>query len=358
VLKGGAFFMSENRRKTPVRERKGKSYVKERKTMVSNVSMVQELTFDEALELFVTAKKAEGMRPRTIHDYYKHMEWFRRFLSEFYPDVTTIQQLTPEVIRSYITYMKDERSPYEGDERREKAIKGLSVNTINIRLRTLRVMCRFWYSEGYLSANPMEKIKLLKSDSVDDLTGFTDTEIKKLLGAVDTRQYSGFRDKIIMLLLLDTGIRINELVNIRIEHLDTKRLTLTIPAEVAKNRKSRDIPVSRKVMKMITELHEENKQYFDEQDYVFLTAYGEPMIPDTFRRRLWKYAEEAGVERATPHMFRHTFSREYLLNGGDIFTLQRILDHADITTTRRYIQLDTEHIKTQHTKYSPVSRYL
>ncbi|MGX9706962.1 tyrosine-type recombinase/integrase [Laceyella tengchongensis] len=163
--------MSE-KRKTPVRERKGKSHVKERKAVVSNVSMVQELTFDEALELFVTAKKAEGMRPRTIHDYYKHMEWFRRFLSEFYPDVTTIQQLTPEVIRSYITYMKDERSPYEGDERREKAIKGLSVNTINIRLRTLRVMCRFWYSEGYLSANPMEKIKLLKSDSVDDLTGY------------------------------------------------------------------------------------------------------------------------------------------------------------------------------------------
>ena len=196
-----------------------------------------ELTFQEALEIFVTAKKAEGMRPRTIHDYYKHMEWFQRFLSEFHPDITKIQQLTPEIIRSYIAYMKEERKPYAGVEEREKETKGLSVNTINIRLRTLRVMCRFWTEEGYLPVNPMEKIKLLKSDSVDDLRGFTEKELKNLFGVLDTRQYSGFRDKIIMLLMLDTGIRINEVCNIRIQYLDRNRLTLTIPAEVAKNRK-------------------------------------------------------------------------------------------------------------------------
>lgn len=289
--------------------RKGKSRVQERKAVVSSHSLIPELTFQEALEIFVTAKKAEGMRPRTIHDYYKHMEWFQRFLSEFHPDITKIQQL-------------------------------------------------FWTEEGYLPANPMEKIKLLKSDSVDDLRGFTEKELKKLFGVLDTRQYSGFRDKIIMLLMLDTGIRINEVCNIKIQHLDRNRLTLTIPAEVAKNRKSRTLPVSRKVMKMMVELHEGNKEYFDEQEHVFLTAYGEPMIPDTFRRRLWKYAEEAGVERATPHMFRHTFARDYLLNGGDLFTLQIILDHADISTTRRYIQMDDKHVKEQHLKFSPASKYL
>lgn len=102
--------------------------------------------------------------------------------------------------------------------------------------------------------------------------------------------------------MLDTGIRINEVCNIRIQHLDRNRLTLTIPAEVAKNRKSRTLPVSRKVMKMMVELHEENKEYFNEQEHVFLTAYGEAMIPDTFRRRLWKYAEEAGVASDSAHV--------------------------------------------------------
>lgn len=349
------FFMSE-KRKVPVRERKGKKVVGERK--IEKKTKTVNLTIKEALEVFVTAKKAEGMRPRTIHDYYKHVEWFTRFLSEYHPDVTTIQDLSPSIIRSYINYMQEERNPYEGDEKREKAQKGLSVNTINIRLRTLRAMCRFWYEEGYLETNPAEKIKLLKTNGVDDLRGFTERELKALFSVLDVRQYSGFRDKIIMLLMLDTGVRINEMVNIRITDLDPKRLTLTIPAEVAKNRKSRTIPVSRKVMKLLLELHEENEEYFGEQEYIFLTAYGEPMIPDTFRRRLWKYADSAGIERATPHMFRHTFAREYLLNGGDIFTLQIILDHADIATTRRYIQMDENHVKGQHLKASPVNKYL
>jgi integrase/recombinase XerD len=350
--------MSKTPRKTPIRERKGKNLVKDRIAVASAATISLELTFKEALELFVNAKKAEGMRPRTISDYYKHIEWFTRFLSEFYPDVTTIQQLTADIIRNYINYLRDERNPYAGDKTREKDVKGLAVNTINIRLRTLRAMCRFWTEEGYIAANPMEKIKPLRKDSVDDMTGYTEKEIKALFSVLDVRQYSGFRDKIIMLLLLDTGIRINELVNVQISHLDVKRSTLTIPAEIAKNRKSRTIPVSRKVMKLLLELHDENKQYFEPTEFLFLTAYGEQMIPDTFRRRLWKYAQEAGVERATPHKFRHSFARDFLMNGGSVFALQLILDHADIATTRRYVQLDDSHIKEQHQRFSPVSKYL
>jgi integrase/recombinase XerD len=173
----------------------------------------------------------------------------------------------------------------------------------------------------------MEKVKLVKADSVDDLTGFTDKELRQLFGVLDLRQYSCFRDWIIMLLLLDRGIRINELVNVQMSHLDSKQLTFTIPAEVAKNRKSRTIPISIKVMKLLTELDHENKLYFEPTEYLFLTSYGDQMMHNTFRRRLYKYAEESGIERATPHMFRHTFARDYLLNGGDIFTLQLVLAH-------------------------------
>lgn len=332
--------------------------VRERHIVSHSATNTIELTFKDALELFVNAKRAEGMRDRTIHDYYRHMGWFTRYLNEYFPEVTTIQLLTPNVIRSYINYMRDERTPYEGVLNREKTDKGLAVNTINIRLRTLRTMCRFWANEGYLRSDPMEKVNLLKNDSVDDLTGYTEKELKKLFGVLDLRQYSCFRDKVIMLLLLDTGIRINELVNVKLSRLDKKQLTLTIPAEIAKNGKSRTIPVSIKVMKLLLELDNENKLYFEPTEYLFLTAYGDRMITNTFRRRLYKYAKESGVARATPHMFRHTFARDYLVNGGDLFTLQLILDHADITTTRRYIQMDKEHVKEQHRRYSPAAKYL
>lgn len=336
----------------------GKRKVSERKNVSTDNQTVIQTPFKEALELFVTAKKAEDMRPRTIDDYYKHVEWLMNYLKEFYPDVTTIDQLTPSIIRAYINYLKNERKPYQGNKSRQKKKKGLSINTINIRLRTLRVMCRFWTADDYLDKDPMENIKILRSDTVDDVNGFTEQEMKALMGVLDTRKYTGYRDKIIILLLLDTGIRISELANLRIDQLDHKNLTMFIPPDVAKNRKGRTVPVSRKVMKMLLDLHEENKEYFESQEHIFLTAFGDPIIPDTFRRRLARYKEEANIEKATPHMFRHTFARDYILNGGDLFTLQLIIGHKQTETTRRYIQMDEKHVKQQHMRFSPATKYI
>lgn len=342
-------------RKSFIRERKGAS----KRAVPAPAVDVYRMSFKDALNAFVIAKKAEGMRPRTISDYHKHMQYLTEFLTEHHPEVTTIQDLTPTIIRDYINYMKYDRVQFDGIEGRDKGVKGLSDMTINVRLRTLKAMCRFWHAEGYLPTNPAENIKLMKMDEDEDsLEGFTNAELKRLFGVLDTRQFSHYRDKVMFLLLLDTGIRVNELVNVKITWLDQKQLTLTVPAEISKNRKARDIPVTRKVMKMLLELHEETKEYFGETEYLFLTAYGDLMTADAFRRRLWKYAKKAGLKRATPHMFRHTFARDYLLNGGDVFTLQRILDHADIATTRRYVQMDTEHIKAQHAKFSPAHKYL
>ncbi|WP_420490850.1 tyrosine-type recombinase/integrase [Neobacillus drentensis] len=75
---------------------------------------------------------------------------------------------------------------------------------------------------------------------------------------------------------------------------------------------------------------------------------------DAFRRRLNRLKGKLNIPKLHPNMFRHTFARNYVLNGGDIFTLQRILDHADIQTTRKYVQMDNEHIREQHNKFSPL----
>lgn len=84
-----------------------------------------------------------------------------------------------------------------------------------------------------------------------------------------------------------------------------------------------------------------------------MNAYGEDFTADAFRRRLNRLKQKLNIPKLHPHMFRHTFARNYVLNGGDIFTLQRILDHADIQT-RKYVQMDSEHIREQHNKFSPL----
>jgi site-specific recombinase XerD len=192
------------------------------------------------------------------------------------------------MIRNYINYLKNDRSPYQSDEQRERTKKGLSVFTINIRLRNLKGIFRFLADEGIINKNPTGSIPLV--------------------------------------------------------------------AAIAKNRKHRDIPISREISKRVKQLLDETEQYFGKGFRIFMNAYGEDFTADAFRRRLNRLKKKLEIPKLHSHMFRHKFARTYILNGGDVFTLQKILDHADILTTRKYIQIDSEHIKQQHNKFSPIRR--
>lgn len=316
-------------------------------------SPIERYTIDEALDIFVQAKEAEGVRPRTVGNYREHIKYLKRYVDRtpFYVD-----ELTPGLIREYLLYLLKDRVAYAEDEFRTKKAQGLSPHTVNMRLRTLKTMCAFWYKDGLIASNPAANVKRVKSDQVDEVPGLSDDEIDRILNYYDERQFAQWRDKTLCLLLLDVGLRIQEACSLTIDQIDVKRCEIFIPAEVAKNRKGRDVPVSREVVKRLVSLHEESCRYFGDFDEVFMNAYGEPLTPEAFRRRLNRMKKDLGIERLHPHMFRHTFCRNYILNGGDIFTLQKIVDHADINTTRKYVQMDSEHVRNQHNRFSPTQR--
>ncbi|MHC8516837.1 tyrosine-type recombinase/integrase [Sporosarcina sp. ITBMC105] len=316
-------------------------------------------TLDEALNAFIHAKEAEGVRPRTVDNYREHI----RYLSEYlrtklgWRDIL-VNDLSSEVIRGYITYLRTEKPRYEGAEGRQDTRIGLSVNTINIRLRTLRTMCRFWAREGITEHNAMENVKNVVGDTYEEVPGISDDGIDQLIASYDVNNFAEWRDKVLVMLLLDTGLRIAEAVSLSVDNVDFRLNTVYVPSQVAKNRRMREVPLSREVAKLLRQLHEESCGYFGDSPYIFHNAYGEPFTAGAFRTRLNRRKKRLGFSRLSPHMFRHTFCRNYLLNGGDLFTLQKIVDHADIETTRKYVQMETEHVRAQHNKYSPVKRIL
>lgn len=319
----------------------------------------EEITLQQALTLFIRAKEAEGVRPRTIRDYINHIGYLTDYMTQVKGILKPlVSDLSADLIRDYIKYMMTEKRRYEGVEGRKDKTIGLSPNTINIRLRTLRTMCRFWHNEGLLQEDVMKNIKPVRLDEDDEVPGLSDAEIELLLNSFDETQFAEWRDKILCLLLLDTGLRPGEACSLTIDRVDFKMLTIYVPSQIAKNRRHREVPMSREVAKLLKELYEESLQYFGETEFIFNTAYGEPYTADAFRKRLNRRKKMLGLERLSPNMFRHTFCRNYLINGGDIFTLQKIVDHADIKTTRKYIQMETEHIREQHNKYSPVKKIL
>lgn len=334
--------------------RNGKRVVRGRRTTTARQTLDYDL--DNAFELFYNVKKSERMRERTLSDYKTHWRYFRSWLDEAYPNLL-LREITQTILREYVMYMSNERTKYEGVENREIKGKSLSPTTVAIRLRTLRTMFNFWSSENLIEVNPARNLKPPVEDE-EEIESFTDDQLRLLLAAPNERTYAGFRDKVLMTLLADTGLRINEALNLTTTHFDFKGRCIYLPASMNKNRKVRIVPVSLEVIRMILELVNEDKTYFD-SDHIFISNYGEPLKDDHFRKRLREYGISAGIHdqvRVSPHTFRHYFCKTYLLNGGDIFTLQRIVAHKDIKTTRKYVSVTDSEIHEQHAQFSPIHR--
>lgn len=116
------------------------------------------------------------------------------------------------------------------------------------------------------------------------------------------------------------------------------------------------MPMQRRTANLLQELLEDSKDF--ESEYVFLANYGEPLTANHFRHRLRQYAQEAGIGRVHPHLFRHTGATMFLENGGDIRHLQMILGHADLRMILRYTHLSNNAIVRQHEQFSPLNSIL
>jgi integrase/recombinase XerD len=315
---------------------------------------------DHYFEIFFRAKKAEGLRERTLKDHQQHYGMFKNWLLFNHPSLT-LESMTSDHIRQYIQYMLYERQQYTGHpilEKKKNQPIGLSPSTINIRTRTLRCFLRFLHQEDYLKKDICKSIKLQKVEQ-DTIEGFSKEEMLSLLSVVNQREYVGFRDYVLMVLLFDTGMRINEALSIRVENVDLTDRTIIIPASVAKNRKSRTVPITMKTSDLLHDLYTENELAFGKDvEFFFYANYGNPLTYQQAYTRIRHYGRLAKINyaRVSPHTFRHTFAKFYVLNGGDPFTLQKILGHSTMEMVRKYIQLNLKDLKDKHELNSPMAK--
>ncbi|WP_203334381.1 tyrosine-type recombinase/integrase [Planococcus beigongshangi] len=317
------------------------------------------LTLQQAVDIVISGKRNEGVRERTLEDYSNMWRYFTDWLAENYEDITYVNDLTVDVFRNYINYMRFDKERYGNHPYiTTKQRVGLSDTTVNINLRCLKALLNYLDREDYLLVNPVAKLKLIKQD-VDLTNCFTDAEVKILFKQPNLRDYVGFRDYVGMNVLLDTGLRIGELLSLRITDIDFKTRFITIAAGNSKNRTMRLVPVSSHVIRLILQLIEENNRHF-KTDRIFLSCYGANLGDRQFTKRLKYYADKGGVEAAkvTAHVYRHTWARVMILNGCDPFTLQKIGGWSDIRTMRRYIQMDTADMRKSHDLHSPATSLL
>nr|MBO2470236.1 integrase [Bacillota bacterium] len=259
------------------------------------------LPMEKAMSLFLSHKDAEGLNESTMQMYREH---FRYLLYYFNPEIS-VSDLTSDAVLGYVRWMKDE--------------KRLSPVTINIRIRTLRTFLRWLEREGYLSEPLHERLtKIREPDTEIDV--LTPREIRKLLSVIDTNRYVGFRDYVMICILLDTMVRISELL--KMKRSNVRGGSIRLDAQDTKVKRGRTVPVSDKTEKLLLEYIAETNDFG--RNELFLNYDGTPVKANTWRKRLQEYARNAGLEhkRIRPHLFRHTGAVLYLLNGVDPFSLR------------------------------------
>ena len=233
--------------------------------------------------------------------------------------------------------------------------KKLKVGTINVRLRALRTFINYLKEEEYIEQNV--KVKLVKQDKPIIKT-FSEEQMKRLIEKpkIDKNMsFATFRDYTLIAFLAGTGVRLGTLKEIKVRDVDF--VTREIRLNHTKNRTEYVIPLSNSLAKILQEYLKIRGG--EAEDYLFCNSYGEMIKDRTIQDRIKLYCynclgKEAEGLRCSPHDFRHFFAIQFIRNGGDILTLQKLLGHKTLEMTRRYVNLLNADVKKKFAEYSPL----
>jgi len=314
---------------------------------------VYSMHIDSLIAEYLLCCQTEGKSVRTVDWYRQKLRYFAQFLSSR-GIAGELDGISAREIRLFIHHLQNEVKSGANNPYRPVQDRPLSPQTVAGYVRTLRAFFSWTVREMILDESPMRQVRTPQVPR-RDMPFFTDEEVARLLTAIQSPTPVGQRNYAIVVLLLDTGMRVSELVNMTESglHLDQGYLTV-----VGKGDKQRAIPLGRNSRKVLLRYL---RRYRPEPsrphcERVFLTRSGTPMRADYLYKVISDACRKVGIKgkRLGPHTCRHTFARSFLLNGGDLLTLQRILGHTSLEVVKLYVNLRTEDLLAQQWKYSPM----
>lgn len=315
------------------------------------------------IENYILSCVERGLSKKTYGSYEQTLLLFRRYLIEEC-GIDKFSNVKKKHVQDYVDFLK-QRGKYtlvsndntlksNSPQNRKDYGKRISEITINNYLRNLNAFFNWCHEYGHIKENPMKDIKLIKTER-KPLHFISDSDFKMLLNSMNLSKFSEYRDYVIIQLLLDSGMRIGEALMIKIGDVNFKDCSIYLPAENTKGKRGRYVFFSEKVSKLLRRWIQYQDRYRDTV-YLFCTNKGKKLEIGTFETNLSKYAKRIQLTDIHPHVFRNNFAKRYLMNGGDIFTLSRILGHSDVKVTENaYLDLDTTDLMKKYRACSPIS---
>lgn len=298
-----------------------------------------EMIGQEALAEYIIYLKIErGLSANTVTSYKRDIEKYLTFLTE--KKITQLDEVSRFEILDFLQTLRQ---------------SGAADNSIIRMVSSLRKFHQYLKRESIVSDDPMQLIDTPKKASTLP-KAISPQAVEQLLEAPDTTTPLGVRDRTILELMYATGLRISELVNLKLSDM---HLTMGFIQTMGKGEKERIIPLGEIASQWLDHYLDGARVYLQDQsaetsEYVFLNSRGKGLSRQGVWKKVKQLALEASIDQnVTPHTLRHSFATHLLENGADLRMVQELLGHADISTTQIYTHITKTRLKQVYSDYHP-----
>jgi site-specific recombinase XerD len=305
----------------------------------------------QLIDYYEICNRSEGKSPKTIQWYTANLTQFEQYLRCRH-NSTNIEKIDLKILREYVLYLLNKT---KGNSNHSSISKQqLSPMTVHGHVRTLKAFFSWLVKESLIDQNPAAGLKPPKLPH-KVITILSDDEIRTILSTFNPKNPIDTRNQVIIMILLDTGLRIKELTGLRMGDLYLKEGIVKV---IGKGQRERIVPIGAVAQRSLNRylFRFRPKPIHAATDNVFLTQVGHPLTENCIKLMFTRLAKHLGITRLHAHLCRHTFATKYLANGGDVFSLQQILGHSSLEMVRRYANLTSNQIVMRHQQFSPLDR--
>ena len=273
------------------------------------------ITLEEGCNKYLDNCRARNLREGTINHYRQTYVQFKKFFD--------MQMLVSDIDESmYQRYVVFLRETLHNDV------------SINAYLRDFITTMHFLMREGYLEPFRMQAIKVDKSG----VETYSDEELFALLKKPNIKKcsFTEYQCWVMTNFLFSTAVRQRSLMHIRVKDIDFDNCMVHVT--VTKNRKNLLVPFNQTLSNILQEFLK-YRQYKSTEDFLFCNVFGQKLTKSTSYHMLYYYNKNRGVETTGIHRYRHTFAKQWILNGGNVVSLSKLLGHSSLQITQNYINL-------------------
>lgn len=311
-----------------------------------------DITLDQAIKGFRLYNEAAGRSKKTYLWYDKNLHFFEDWLGKQLMHPPQLGEITSELIRNYLGQLRSEAEQAEQHPELLPKKRIRSLRTVRGYYASLSSFHNWAVREELIDKSPMKNIARPKVPRfIPD--PFSEQEIRALLAACKgMTNRSSLRMMAMMLFLLDSGMRMGEMLRLKLVDLNLEQGRAKVMGKGAKERYVYFGKATKRALWRYISLA--RPEPMSNAENLFLTFDGRPIPQRQFGHMLTKLGESASVNKVHAHRFRRTAAVQFLRNGGNIFALQKLLGHESLEMVRRYVELASDDVAEAHQKASPV----